>query len=311
MNVRLEEIAVRIPTEEGEYHAIIVLAHGDGVGAVGLGEASLLAGRSAVAALAAARECAELDLRARVAGVPLAELLGGIRRREVECSALLLAERASQVARAVERAAARGFRCFKLKALAAGGPLDLERLGAARWAAGRAGALRFDFNGTAATESLHSLEPFHLELVEQPLPASSRWEDWSHARAAARLQLAADESLADGALAVRLSKAGVGLAIKLATVGGPRAAMDLARQARGPVTIGSSLETSIGLAAGLHVACALEQAPAACGLATAGRADGDLAHGLHPGTATLRLPDGPGLGVALDTEALARYRLAR
>jgi L-alanine-DL-glutamate epimerase-like enolase superfamily enzyme len=310
-SARRERIPVRIPMGEGRYEALIVVEHGDGV--EGLGEAPLLPGRDREAAIRAAEETARLDLEARQAGVSLAEWLGGIRRRRVECSALINDRRPELVARQVERWAAAGFSCFKLKAANGGGVLDQERLGAARWAAGRAGRLRLDLNGgltlREASERLPSLAPFRLELVEQPLAAGASASAWAELAARVPMPIAADESLAgQGA---ELKALGVGLAMKLATVGGPRPALDLARGAPGLVSIGSSHETSIGLAAALHVACALEAEPLACGLATVGLLDADLGRGLDAGQPHLDLPAGPGLGVELDRGALERYRLDR
>jgi L-alanine-DL-glutamate epimerase-like enolase superfamily enzyme len=103
----------------------------------------------------------------------------------------------------------------------------------------------------------------------------------------------------------------VTLALKLATVGGPRAALELAAHACGRVTIGSSFETSIGIAAALHAACALRDEPMACGLATGRLLGGDVACGLERDGPWLWLPNSPGLGVELDDRALAAYRLDR
>jgi O-succinylbenzoate synthase len=212
----------------------------------------------------------------------------------------------------VEAAAGAGFRTFKLKA--SGVPLDLERLGAARWGAGPTGRLRLDFNGAlapaAAARLLPTLAAFGVELVEQPLPAPAPLAEWL-LLARAGVPLAADESLADPACGRALVEAGLGLAMKLATVGGPGAALELAGPARGPVLVGSSYETSVGLAAALHTACALAAEPLDCGLATRGLLDGDVAVGLPAEGPLLRLPAGPGLGVELDRRALDRYRLDR
>lgn len=51
-------------------------------------------------------------------------------------TAYITAEHPPEVARDVERAAALGCRVFLLRPVADGGMLDLERLGAARYAAG-------------------------------------------------------------------------------------------------------------------------------------------------------------------------------
>jgi L-alanine-DL-glutamate epimerase-like enolase superfamily enzyme len=306
---------------------VIVILDADG--RRGLGEAPVVAGRGdSLASLLqelragspvspAARcavETARCDLDARRRGVSLAEQLGGRRRDFVECSALVTAIRPAGVVREAERGAESGFTTFKLKASAAAS-LDLERLGAARWAAGRGGRLRLDFNGRHAVAEvearLASLQRFGIELFEQPLPAEARVGDWKRLANGTSVALAADESLADPRLGEELAGAGVALALKLATVGGPRAALELAAHACGPVTIGSSFETSIGIAAALQAACALRDEPLACGLATGRLLDGDVACGLTRDGPRLRLPDAPGLGVELDARALAAYRLDR
>jgi L-alanine-DL-glutamate epimerase-like enolase superfamily enzyme len=324
---RLEVVPLEIPMLDATYRFALLELHADG--AVGLGEAPALRerdgdlaaicaelrdGRPRHPASRAAWAAAALDLEARAAGVPVATLLGGAHRRAVRCARLVDAVSPAAVARQVESSAAAGFRTFKLKAAATGGPLDLERLGAARWGAGRGANLRIDFNGVLASgaseQILRSLCAFDLELAEQPLPAAAPVEEWLRL-ASAGAPLAADESLADATLAAGLAAAGVGLAMKLATVGGPRSALELAARASGHVLLGSSYETSVGLAAAVHVACALAAEPLDCGLATRDLLDADLATGLRQDGALLALPEGPGLGVELDRGAVARYRLDR
>jgi muconate cycloisomerase len=311
----------------GFHEAVIVTIDQDGLR--GLGEAPVVAGRDGSLAsllhelregnpVSPAARCAvdtaRSDLEARRRGVPLAELLGGSRRRWVACSALVTGTRPHEVVGEVERRLESGFTTFKLKASDAAS-LDLERLGAARWAGGRTGRLRLDFNGRLAPAEaevrLASLERFGMELFEQPLPAGSEVADWKRLAEGTCVTLAADESLADPRLGEELADAGLALALKLATVGGPRAALELAARARGPVTIGSSFETSVGIAAALQVACALPEEPLACGLATGDLLDGDLANGLALEGPCLRLPDAPGLGVELDQRALDAYRVDR
>ncbi len=313
-----ETIPVRIPRRDGTppYEGVVVILTGPD-GERGAGESAVLAerGHGWPAAERVAREIAELDLRGRRRGATVADLLGGARRQRVQCTALITEARPPAVAAEVERRATEGFRAFKLKSADAGGALDLERLGGARWAlGGQGGRLRIDFNGrlpeNRALAVLPTLDGFRLEMVEQPLPAGAPPEAWSRLGAATGTPLFADESLADRELACRLAAAGQGLALKLAGAGGPAAVLALAAAARGPVTIGSGMETSLGLAAALHVACALEKEPLACGLATTGLLEGDLAGGLPTGP-ELRLPTGPGLGVELDTAALERYRCDR
>ena len=163
----------------------------------------------------------------------------------------------------------------------------------------------------AAGRALPTLAAFRLERVEQPLPAEAPASDWRRLAAACPMPLAADESLAEPERARELAAAGVGLAMKLATAGGPRAALELAARATGPVLLSSSYETSVGLAAALHTVCALGAEPLDCGLATLDLLDADVATGLALSGPLLRLGAGPGLGVELDRRALARYRPER
>ena len=307
MAATFERTRVQLP---GAAPAVIVVAADAETGLRGFGEAPLLPGRPGEAALAGAEETAALDLEARLAGVRAVDLLGGARRAEVECTWLVRSLRPAEVAEEVRLAAGRGFQAFKLKSLDGGGMLDQERMGAARWSAGREARLRIDFNGRLdlvhAEQRLRSLAAFGLEFAEQPLPAGSPVESWVALAGETGVALAADESLADRGEAEALLAVGVLPAVKLATAGGPRSALRLLQgSSRG--TIGSSMETSIGIAAAVHAACAYGGELLACGLATFDGAE-DVASGLLLDGGRLRLPDGPGLGVAIDADALTRYR---
>lgn len=320
----LRAVPIAIPPS---YQAVIVILEDGGLR--GLGEAPVVPGRSdslealledlregrpGTAAGRCALQTARCDLEARRRGIPLVELLGGRRRTSIECSALITDLRPGAVAREVERRSGLGFRTFKLKA-ASSTELDQERLGAARWAAGAGARLRVDFNGRLRPEQagsrLASLDGFGVELFEQPLPAGAGLQEWRRLAAGTSAAVAADESLADPSAAEELARAGVALALKLATVGGPVAALELVRHACAAVTIGSSMETSIGIAAALQVACALPERPLPCGLATSETPAGDVACGLLWEGPTLELPKGPGIGVELDPRALDAYRLDR
>ncbi|MGH7883286.1 MAG: enolase C-terminal domain-like protein, partial [Candidatus Dormibacteraceae bacterium] len=211
------------------------------------------------------------------------------------------------LARQTREARQRGFTTFKLKSH--GFPDDLERLGAVRQAASNSGQLRLDCNGEVDLRHLVEFRPFHLELVEQPLPEGATPAEWAELAAASGLSLAVDESLADRGQEWANSK--LTLAAKLATVGGPQSTLELLNRAQGEVLLSSSHETSIGIAAALAVGCALQRQPLACGLATRQLLEADLAHGLAPEGPTLSLPHGPGLGVVLNWPMIERYRLDR
>ncbi len=323
-------VPVRIPGRDGSDHeAVVVIVHSGGL--AGIGEAPVVPGLgfslAAIATELAAvdgepvsgpakfgLETARLDLAARSAGVPVAELIGGARRRAVRCAAVIRGRRPAEVAAEVEAARARGF--VTCEVMSSGHPeADLERVGAARYAAGPDLALRIDLGGRLALDEaiafLPDLQRFRLELIEQPLPAAAPLADWLALESKAWAPLYADESLGDPGLAVELGAAGIGFAVKLATVGGWEGLSRLAsRFPAGQFLLGSASETSIGVAAALHAACAFPRAVADSALAP-GPFEADLGQGLGSAGPRLELPAGPGLGVELDREALRRYRVDR
>jgi L-alanine-DL-glutamate epimerase-like enolase superfamily enzyme len=213
---------------------------------------------------------------------------------------------------------AAGFDCIKLK----GGrePVAglVERVGAVRSAVGRDIALRLDVNGAwgsvaEALEALEALANLGLEYVEQPLPAALGPAALAAVRRAARVPIAADESVTDPAAARELVRAAAAdaLVIKPARVGGLRQAWrvaEMAAEAGVPVTISTLFETGIGLAAAVHVAAALPGEPRAHGLATGGLLASDLLdEPLAASGGWLAVPPGPGLGVRFEPAAGGRF----
>lgn len=259
MTAAVERMSVRIESACG--CLVLVLQSG---GLTGRGEAAgadldvlrreLLDGRPRHPAARAAWETARLDLAGRAAGVPVAALLGGARRSRVRCAWHVAARSPAAVAREVESGVTAGFRTFELRAEAGGGDFDLERLGAARWAAGPGVVLRLDLGtappGAGRARLRHSLDAFHAVLVEG--------------------------------------------AIEPARAGGPAAACELAGAAAGPVLVRATPATSVGLAAVLHAACAMDADLLDCGIWLPAPLRGPW----------LDLPAGPGLGTDL-------YRLDR
>ena len=82
--------------------------------------------------------------------------------------------------------------------------------------------------------------------------------------------MAADESIRraeDPYRVVALDAADVAV-LKVAPLGGVRAALEVAERIGLPVVVSSAVETSVGLAAGVALAAALPELPYACGLGT-------------------------------------------
>ena len=252
----------------------------------------------------AAWELAELDLQMRRRGKPLGE--PGADAIPVNCT--LPAGPPDEVAAAAERGIREGYSCFKLKV---GLPDDRDRVAAVREAIGSWPALRVDANGAwdpeRAIESIRALEPHDLQLVEQPCPTL---EELAEVRRRVDVPVAADESIA-GANDVRLAaKLGAceAVNVKLAASGGFGPARDALRAARDgglQAWLSSTLDGPWGIAAALQLASS-EHVSLACGLATLGLFDAELARSLPPPSSGLMsVPHGPGLGVEVSDEAIA------
>ena len=230
----------------------------------------------------------------------------------VTCNATLSSGPPGEVARSSEAWAEAGFATFKLKV---GGEDDVEQAAAVREAVGEDARIRLDANGSwsvdEATRVLAEVEPLGIELCEQPV---EDLDGMALVSAASEIPIAADESVATPADARSAREAGACelATLKLAKVGGPVAAE------RGdwgvPIYVSSALEGPVGIAAAGRVAAAMDVegtgAGIAHGLATQLLfAETIAARGPEIADGTLVLPEGPGLGVELDADALERHRV--
>jgi O-succinylbenzoate synthase len=155
---------------------------------------------------------------------------------------------------------------------------DADRLAAVREALGPAGRIRIDANAAWTADQAIALIPQFaaaaggLEYVEQPCPGPA---ELSRVRAATATPIAADESirLATDPLAVARAHAADIAVIKVAPLGGVKAALRIADEVRiesgMQIVVSSAVDTAVGLAAGLAAAGALPDLPFACGLGTA------------------------------------------
>jgi o-succinylbenzoate synthase len=232
----------------------------------------------------------------------------------VPCNATLVSSEPAAVAEDALRWAAEGFSTFKLK-LGAGD--DVGQVRAVREAVGPQARIRVDANAAwdiaTAERTLAELEPFSIELAEQPV---TTLEELAELSKSTSIPLAADESVSS--LEEAEWAAGLGACaytgIKLSKVGGPEQALAIADVL--PAYVSSALDGPVGIAAAAQVAQTLHETDRPERL--------DLAHGL----ATQRLfastiasvecelrdgmlypPPGPGLGVEIDERALDLHRL--
>ena len=278
-----------------------------------LDEATL---RGSALALSAPARCAALtallDLRGKRAAA--GGEAGTARVEPVRCNATLVAGDPASVVAAAERWAGDGFSTFKLK-LGTGDDVALVR--AVREALGPRARIRVDVNGAWEVETakrvLAELEPYEVELVEQPV---ATLEEAMEVARSTSIPIAGDESIEGRADAERAAamEACRMTGVKLSKVGGPEEAIEIAEVL--PVYLSSALDGPVGIAAAAQVAATLAEAAVGGGP--------DLAHGL----ATQRLfastvastecelradmlhpPSGPGLGVEIDEAALDAHRL--
>jgi len=184
-------------------------------------------------------------------------------------------------------------------------------VGAVREAIGPWPALRIDANGAWTVEqaatALGRLARYDLQLVEQPCPTLA---ELAELRRDCPVPIAADESVAtpdDVRTAAELGACDA-VNVKLAASGGYGGARDALRAAREhglEPFLSSTLDGPWGIAAALQLA-ASERLSLACGLATLELFDARIARTLPPPRAgLLPVPQGPGLGVAVDDEVLA------
>ena len=184
-----------------------------------------------------------------------------------------------------------GCRTAKVKVAQPGQSLDddVARVAAVRAALGSAGRVRVDANGAwtldEATTALLALAAFGLEYAEQPV-AGIRDLAALRERLDGAVRIAADESVRKPSDPLEVARAGAAdlLVLKCQPLGGASRALAIAAEAGLPVVSSSALETSVGLAAALRFAAALEDT----GMTSLG-AGHELDHGL--GTAALLAAD--------------------
>ena len=277
-----------------------------------------LHGDEAMRAANCAIETAIADAGSRWAGVPMLTMLSGSNPGAagvagVPVNATIAHRRTEEAAAAALAARASGFGTIKLKVgMESTAVAEVARVGTVRDVIGADMKLRLDANGAwdeaTAIEVIRALEPFDIELFEQPV---SEIEALGRVREAVTMRIAADESVSDFAGAQRAIHAADVIVLKPMRLGGPTVARYLAQYANGSgldTFVTTTIDTGIGTAMALQVAGALPDAVLAHGLATPSLLESDLlVAALRVERGVMRLPDGPGLGVELDSAAVAKY----
>jgi o-succinylbenzoate synthase len=349
VSVRVEVLQLRIPRKDPGAPPLetVLLRLVTEDGATGLGETAASPGFSGITASGVARELRETlppvlssklsagpyferltpaalcaldtafhDLRARRQGIRVSNRVGPARRDRVPVNALLLQPAGPALLAAARAAWEAGIRTFKIKSRDPAA--DLVRLRALREAFGEGARLRLDANGAwsraEAGKRLDALTDVDLEYVEQPLAAGDLPGMAALARRTA-IPIAADEDATDAEAVSRIAAASAAaiVVVKLPPAGGitgAQAAVKRAAEVALGAVVTGMMETSVGLAAALHVAAAAPRLGGACGLATRDLLAQDVVREpLRIEAGEMILPDAPGLGVELDPDAVARFRV--
>lgn len=199
----------------------------------------------------------------------------GLARSRIRVNATMPAVPAERVRELLARFP--GCRTVKVKVAEPGGSLadDLARVAEVRRALGPEGRVRIDANGAwnvdEAEHAVRALSIHDLEYAEQPCATPEELEELVERIDYLDVPIAVDEGLRksdDPVAAARELQGGI-VILKAAPLGGIRRAMEVAVAAARPAVVSSALESSVGLAMGLHLAGALPSLDYDCGLGTA------------------------------------------
>ena len=253
----------------------------------------------------AAVDVALHDLVARCRGISLPVFLGSC-RHQVDTDVTISAGPVEELTTGALKRVAEGFRVLKLK-VGTSADADIERVSSVREAVGADVIIRVDANqGWTVREAVAVIRALEdagagLEFVEQPVSAYDV-EGLATVTAAVDTPVMADESVFDlrDLTTVIQRRAADLVNIKLAKCGGLSAArsmLDLARAHDVGVIVGSMMEGPIGVGAAASLVAAfgtscISDLDAAWWLASS-----PVVGGLSYDAGTLRLPEGPGLGI--------------
>ncbi|MBI2866449.1 MAG: o-succinylbenzoate synthase [Chloroflexi bacterium] len=261
-------------------------------------------------------EAALLDLEGKVQGRTVADLLGGC-SIPLPVNALIAEETPQGAAARAKEAVTLGFTTLKLK-IAHGTPAQDEALiSEVRRVVGPSVKLRVDANEgwspSQAIEAIRRLAAYDLEYVEQPVAAGDV-AGLAKVRRAVPVPIAADEALHSIDCLRHVLAADVDLlVIKAGLAGGIHNTLEMIRmadQSGKPVVITSALESGVGIAASAHLAATLPSHPFAHGLSTGLLLESCLVSPpLLPACGMLPALTGPGLGVDVDMEDVAKYSI--
>ena len=266
-------------------------------------------------------EIALWDILGKAAGLPVYRLLGGAVRETVPIKMSVSGAEPERAAELARWAMGRGFKALKVK-VGIEPQADIARVKAVRAAIGPSVRMGIDANGgwspRVAIETIRRLAgECNIYFAEQPVAALDiQW--MVDVRRNVPVPVMADESCYTLQDAMALARAGAAdiLSIYVGKGGGigPARKMAAVAEAAGlTCTVGSNLELGVASAAMAHLAAATtgvgaEEFPCDI-LGPIGYENDLLVEPLEFRDGAIQVPSGPGLGVELDEEMLARFRV--
>ncbi|AQQ52044.1 mandelate racemase/muconate lactonizing enzyme family protein [Planococcus lenghuensis] len=275
---------------------------------------SLLGGNPAAKA---AIDIACYDLMGKATGQPVYNLIGGKAKEELTYPKVLSIEAPAVMAKKAQQAQEAGYASLKLKVGQGKPQEDVERILAVRQAIGPDFPIRVDVNqgwkttGVAAA-AIRQLEAANIAWVEQPIRQGDI-RGLAEIRTKTSVPIMADETLQTmhDLLEIIGQRAADSVNIKLMKCGGifPAMAMSKTAEAAGiTCQIGSMVESSIGSAAGYHVAISRKniESTELTGPLLFTEEIGNLRYGLP----FVHLSDRPGLGVEVNEKQLKKLTVS-
>jgi L-alanine-DL-glutamate epimerase-like enolase superfamily enzyme len=265
----------------------------------------------------AAIEAACWDIAGKACGQPLVNLFGGPVRDRVEYMWYLVRKPAVQLAADARNAVKQGFRTLYLKVGGNRPEEDIELVAAIREGAGPDALIRVDANEAwssgAAIRIIRELERYKLELVEQPVSARNLTE-MAYVRSRIATPMLANEAswTRNDALEVITHNAADVISVDWQMDGGllnMKRGAGMCEVAGLPVLKHSLGELGIATYAALHVMASTPNFLYA-NQSYASFLSDDIIEGRGPiayQDGRLSIPQGPGIGVSLDRDKLARY----
>lgn len=260
------------------------------------------------------------DLAGKALQQPISTLLGGRFHQRLTVHGSIGMGSAESMARTALQQVEQGFRTLKLYAGREELETDIARLSAVRAEVGPDIAFMLDVNGLwnsgTCLRALPKLAGLGVTLLEQPVPA---WDGPGQAEVMrnSTIDIAADEAVFAAYDVARIGRERCASVINLglSKLGGLLRARECATVARASglgVMVGSVLELGIASVAGLHLAAALPE------LAHPSYLLGPLKYErqitspeIVVDQGEMRVPNGPGLGVDVDTELINALDLRR